>query len=445
MIDKTTTEATKMTGSHLLLPPGRAGNMFHWIAVFSLPIIVLTGLYLLGQSGVLDRGRAACESSALDKTIRFDTDGTNQKIIFGFRNVSEQPCSLRPITGLGLWSIAEHYMTSGMPRCRSCSAGDNGGFARAMSRLPLEPRQSATFTLEWPVAPDAEAASCHNIDDVFLHNDASPTESLVQFTVQQAALRLCDPVTSGAYQVLASDESDRPLPVALNLTPNDTKYFPDEPIEMRLAADDPGHLLGAAFKSCGTLLLMQRVRAPTGDMRFKIINLTSAPSHWQDGFVTTFKSDSSSTIYSDPVVAAKFPDEMEYLAGRGWRAEGGQPSAIEHDAAYISICDHRWQTIATSNVVQVHATDSVTQEPKWGPQSSGFALSVTVDRDAYKLGQDVPLHIACIRNGQDWTVENVYYNPACAPHIEIVDSNGGPAASGYSGPSLQGGQCPINI
>lgn len=427
-----------MTSSRRANRRGQAGTLFRWLALLLLPFVILASVCLVGVPRAWGDASIACQSSALDKTVRFDTDGKTQKIIFGFRNVADQPCSLRPVVRIGLWSIAEQRSTVAIPACSSCNASDAAAFAKSMSPFLLEPTQSVAFTIAWPVAADAEAASCRNVDDIFLNTDASNTESFVQIIVGGTALRLCDPVSSGPYRALDSEHGDPPRTVPLRLASNTPEYYPDEPIEIHLAADDPAHLLRAALTSCQSLLLMQRIRVPTGEMRIRITDLTSAPSRWQDGYVTMLNSDESSKIYSDPAVAAKFPDEMDYQAGSGWRAEG-RSSSVEHDAAYISICDHHWQTIATSNVVQLHAATGAPQKPEWGPQSSGFALSVTVDRDTYKLGQDVPLHIACIRNGQDWTVEKVHYNPACAPDIQVVDSSGAPVARGLGRQQFRGG------
>ena len=50
--------------------------------------------------------------------------------------------------------------------------------------------------------------------------------------------------------------------------------------------------------------------------------------------------------------------------------------------------------MARSNAIRLHIGNNVTMKRKWGSQVKGVAVNVTLDKYRYKLGQDIPLHIA---------------------------------------------------
>jgi hypothetical protein len=51
---------------------------------------------------------------------------------------------------------------------------------------------------------------------------------------------------------------------------------------------------------------------------------------------------------------------------------------------------------AHSNQLQVLLGDALSRRRNWGPVVHGIAVDVTLDRDTYRLGEDVPLHIAIL-------------------------------------------------
>ncbi len=49
---------------------------------------------------------------------------------------------------------------------------------------------------------------------------------------------------------------------------------------------------------------------------------------------------------------------------------------------------------ASSNIVHIEIADPSTIARKWGPRVKGIAADVTLDKDTFRVGEDVPLHIA---------------------------------------------------
>jgi len=63
----------------------------------------------------------------------------------------------------------------------------------------------------------------------------------------------------------------------------------------------------------------------------------------------------------------------------------------------------------------------------WGPSVEGVAVSLTLDKDVYQLGSDVPLHIAVENVSSPGSIfaMDPYYDPP-GVSVELHDSNGNP-------------------
>jgi hypothetical protein len=72
---------------------------------------------------------------------------------------------------------------------------------------------------------------------------------------------------------------------------------------------------------------------------------------------------------------------------------------------------------------------STSTKRNWGPQQEGFALSLTLDRDTYRIDEEVPVHVACSRLTGDWAVMNRRLYPICDPKILVLDAAGEPVAA----------------
>jgi hypothetical protein len=84
-----------------------------------------------------------------------------------------------------------------------------------------------------------------------------------------------------------------------------------------------------------------------------------------------------------------------------------------------------WKNLATSNSLVLHTQDVMTLPRVWGPQMKGFAVSLTTDRDTYKVGESIRLHLACTRFTSGWRVSGGdFYIHLCDPDFEIRDSKG---------------------
>jgi hypothetical protein len=80
----------------------------------------------------------------------------------------------------------------------------------------------------------------------------------------------------------------------------------------------------------------------------------------------------------------------------------------------------------TSNVLQIEVADPAAISRKWGPRVKGIATDITLDKDTFVVGEDVPLHLAV----EDFDAQGSIYSwdplwdPCEVVGIEVQDSRG---------------------
>jgi hypothetical protein len=79
---------------------------------------------------------------------------------------------------------------------------------------------------------------------------------------------------------------------------------------------------------------------------------------------------------------------------------------------------------ATSNVLRVQIDDPSLIPRKWGTRARGVAVDITLDKDTFRVGEDVPLHLAV----ENFDAESPIYGRAeCGiVRIEVRDADGHP-------------------
>ena len=84
--------------------------------------------------------------------------------------------------------------------------------------------------------------------------------------------------------------------------------------------------------------------------------------------------------------------------------------------------------LVSSNVLRFPVVDPETMPRKWAGRADGIGVDVTLDKDTYALGEDVPLHMAV--ENMDAAVPIYSGHPQMDPcmvvRIEILDSGGRP-------------------
>ena len=81
---------------------------------------------------------------------------------------------------------------------------------------------------------------------------------------------------------------------------------------------------------------------------------------------------------------------------------------------------------AQSNILHIQIADPSTIPRKWGPKVKGLAADVTLDKDTFRLGEDVPLHIAIENFGAEVPVSSAIPMVPSVVEIEVRDAEGQP-------------------
>jgi hypothetical protein len=83
---------------------------------------------------------------------------------------------------------------------------------------------------------------------------------------------------------------------------------------------------------------------------------------------------------------------------------------------------------AASNVLRYNVIESTMILRKWGQRAKGTAADITLDKDTYRVGEDIPVHIAVEdfdASGQLYAWDPVW-DPCLAVGIELKDAAGHP-------------------
>lgn len=86
------------------------------------------------------------------------------------------------------------------------------------------------------------------------------------------------------------------------------------------------------------------------------------------------------------------------------------------------------KTFPISNEIALTMADAAIIERNWGPKDHGVAADLSLDKETFALGEDVPLHIAVENFGANVPIYGFSpsWNPLAAVKIEVRESNGQP-------------------
>jgi hypothetical protein len=355
-------------------------------------------------------GPALCTGAAVVPSVRFARDATRQLLTVEFRNRGSESCRLGPSVRVGGSNISDQSGTLKMPLCHECGTVP----APSLKPVTLDPGQATTLQLDWPLEATAAAGTCRDAGSFWVGIDTGDRETPgpgAEFRLNAGTLRLCPPIDYGSFQPV-DDGAATLLPVRLTLSADQPDYYPDEFMQLKLVAEDPAHFLADSLKSCADLLLLTELRQPEGPTQFTSIAVKGAGTSPHLAASRPRHSSQQELVLSE---TAKFPAEISYFSGTGLTAE--------HEVSYVSTCGG-WQTLARSSRIETHLAETPLPAPKWGPPADGFALALAAEREAYPLGQDVPLHIACTRFDRDWAISGSTEVPICPVQLEAVDAAG---------------------
>ena len=354
-----------------------------------------------------------CGPSDLDEGLAFRAADKRQEIDIAFRNISGRSCTLPPVEAIGFGSGADR--NAGVEA--ACPDCDRPGTHRAAS---LAPAATAVVTLSVPTESAAASGACRDAEYLSVMLGDRRSDPKLRFGLDFSAImmRACAPARFSPYLTV----DDRSVPgreaPTLTLTVEHSVYYTDEIVRLHVAATGARPVVAKALKACPRLAVMTKVRYAQGETALTLTELGLDRPEWRNGFAAIPVTRAHMGTHWEAAGTAKFPDELVY--------ESTEPKDARHEAAYVSLSDDGWRTVARSNSVGVQAVDPPVTEPDWGPQADGFAVALAVERDRYQLGQDIPLHIACTRFGQGWTMTHNGLGSLCDATVTVADADGRP-------------------
>lgn len=191
------------------------------------------------------------------------------------------------------------------------------------------------------------------------------------------------------------------------LTSNKSTYYKGERFSLHLTGPQPD-LQRSGDGACPTLYL--RERSPNGQTRIDEIQPLAfngcpgavrgrEPGNWQRGF------------------------ELESGANSRWEGTGKHELQIFLLASSPEEPQLRFRP---SNILQIQIADPAAIVREWGPHVKGIAADVTLDKATFRLGEDIPLHLAI----EDFDAKVPLYSwdplwdPCLAISIEVQDERG---------------------
>jgi hypothetical protein len=348
-----------------------------------------------------------CTPANLDTNVSFFHAPENYfTVAFDMQNISESPCVPQPQTGSPMFEVEPGKETKPFGLCIDCEDRLPNGQYRVYVPVVLNPGQVAHQTFRWKTTAPSEAVKCLKLNALF-----GPVLTVVPPLFPQVCSEI--EVSETYAGVFAPPEPKGEPPAEQGgevfvLSSAKQRYYQDEKFMLRVALVTPG-AGEPSGEECPTLFL--RVKSPDGGTRFDATQPTG------------FKTCKSFSMGADR--NRDWQSGFEVDSGVRSRWAGIGEHSLELFEPVGSSSDGRIQ-FARSNNFTVQIDDPTLIARKWGLKVKGVAVDVTLDKDTYLQGEDVPLHIAV--ENFDAPVPIYATNPVGDPYfaigVEVRDAKG---------------------
>ena len=384
------------------------------LARFAIASFVFCGIFFPSSESSAQNlnvsGASNCTVADFDTELRFVNGPENYySVVVDKRNISSHPCVFDgPVYGP---SFVPDRVPGHEPYglCYYCEERLPNGQVPIAPPVTVHPGQVARQTFRWRTTSSGEAAPC--VEPKWM---AGP----VLVVAQSLLKKICSDVEVSRFRVAPegdegeAGEGGREL--AFQLTANKGLYYQGESFSLslsrRLSRAHAGTETPVGEGGCPTLYLRQR--SPDGETRIDEVRPrafkgcgSAEPGHepgdWQSGF------------------------DLDAGANSRWSGVGEHTMQVFQLA---SSTDDPELHFAASNVVRIQIADSSAIARKWGPRVKGIAADITLDKEMFRIGEDVPLHLAV--EDFDAAVPVYSWDPVWDPcmvvGIEVWDAGGHP-------------------
>jgi hypothetical protein len=382
-------------------------NLFRFIAPLCLLALALSARAQEQEVQIPGTGSTlpVCSPANLDTNVSFFHSPENYfTVAFDMQNISESPCVPQPQTGFPMFVVEPGKETKPFDLCMDCEERLPNGQYPVHAPLVLNPGHVAHQTFRWKTTAPSEAIKCLKLSALF-----GPVLTVVPSLYPQVCSEIeVSRTYAGAF---APPEGEPPAEEGAErfvLSSGKPRYYQGQGFTLHVGLVSPG-AVAPSGEECPTLFL--RVKSPDGGTRFD----ATQPAGFNTCKSFTWGADRNRDWLSG----------FEVDSGVGSRWAGIGEHILELFEPVGASSDGRIQFVR-SNKLTVQIDDPSNIPRKWQGKVKGVGVDVTLDKDAYQLGEDVPLHIA-IENF-DAPVPIYAIDPVWDPYqaigIEVRDAAG---------------------
>lgn len=369
-----------------------------------LAICVLLFLALPSSAQALNfSGASNCTDADFDANLQF-LNGPDDyyAIVVNKRNISSQACIFDgPMYGP---SLVPDRVEGNPPfgLCYDCENRLPNGRSPGIRPLTLDPGQVVWQRFRWRTTRSTDGRPC--LQPQWMSEP-------VLLVARSLLKKVCSDIEVSRFSLepFDADRDDGRGP-EFKLTTNKNTYNLGEMFYLRVSRPQPISQAQSEQENCPTLYLRQR--SPDGATRIDEVQPLA------------FKG------CGQPVLGHQIGDwqsGFDLSSGANSRWEGVGEHAVEVFALAGSADDPKLRFVS-SNVLRLQIADPAAISRRWGTRVKGIAADITLDKDTYRVGEDVPLHLAIEDFDADVPVFawDALWDPCMVVGIEIRDAEGHP-------------------
>lgn len=350
-------------------------------------------LFVVPMPGRAQQG-PSCTAADFDADLQFiNGPGDKYTIVIDKRNVSDHPCVVNTPAGPGF--VPDRV--PGQQPITLCWGRQDNSRIGTYSPLTVDPGRVVREKLSWKTTSTGEAASCVQLQ--WIAGD-------VAIALPSLLKKVCSPVDVSLLSLVKPSDLVPADTHEFDLRSDKTVYYAGEWLPLRLS------LNGTATRppGDGCPALYRKQRSPSGMVSFDEVAPLAfqgcrsfTPGYRRGDWQSGFELDSANITFT-----GLWEHTMQVFRLTGSAAEGRLG-------------------FASSNVLRVRVDDPATIPRKWGPKVKGVAVDITLDKDTYVVGEDVPLHLALENFDAPVPVYGIdpLWDPFAA-RVEVRDAAGRP-------------------
>jgi hypothetical protein len=386
-----------------------SSNLLRFIVVLCLLTLAIPALAQQQDVVILGTGKSlpVCSPANLDTNVSFfHAPESYFTVAFDMQNISEAPCVPQPEIGVPMFAVEPGKEIKPFGYCMDCENRLPNGELRAYAPVVLNPGEVAHQTFRWKTTAPSDEVKCLKLNALF-----GPVLTVTPSLFPQVCSEIEVSSTYAGAFALAPPKVELPAEEGgelFVLSSSKPRYLQDEHFMLRVGLVSPG--AGApSGEECPTLFL--RVKSPDGRTRFDSMQPAG------------FKTCQSFSWGADRNKDWQSGFEMDSGVRSRWGTIGENSLELFEAVGSSSVGKIQF---ARSNTLTVQIDDPTLIARKWQGKAKGVGVDVTLDKDTYQPGEDVPLHIAV--ENFDAPVPIYATNPLGDPYfaiaVEVRDAKG---------------------